>query len=509
MKQSTKIALLSFISGFILNIAFTQLSIFLVCTGIIPLFIFLHDASKKSSLILGLMYGLGIGIGTFFWMIKGLSHYTGSGFSYGLLVALFSSFLFGFYFALVAGITKLSWKSEVRSKGELFLNRCCIAAVWTILESILAYLLQAFPLHNFRIGLPFVSNLYTIQLTTIGGLPLLTFFTVLINLFFAEFYFQRKRIFLVYGVSVLLLIFITGAISFYSFTPAVTGKPFKVAVVSDNTNPEVKWNEATGDKFAANYFALCKAAVALKPDFIIWPEAALPWIYSADDALLHEIIKISNGHNITQVMGVSREDTADKKLYNSVLYLDDQNNIKGIYNKQTLLKGIEEPLGKILIPFLTQQGFVLARGQNQQPVKTKFENAGNLICNEVVVETSGADQVKNGAAFLFNFSNDGWFKDNYISDLHFYHARFQAVANRKDISIANNCGINGIISSDGRIIKQKKDSTGTLVSAIIQPNKNVTLYTQYPFLFPVALTLFLLIVLILTKINSLRIKISS
>jgi apolipoprotein N-acyltransferase len=506
MEKDLKIILLSLLSGFMFSVAFTQLLIFLACVSIVPLFVFLRDSSKKSAIVLGFMFGLGIGVGMFYWMIKGVSYYTGNGVFYGLLVALFSSVLLGLYFAVVAGITRTVWKYNVESRGELILNRLCVAAVWTILECTITYLLQAFPLHNFRVGLPFVTNLYAIQLTSIGGLPVLTFLTVLINLFLSEFYMQRKRIYLLYSASILLLIFLTGAICFYDFTPEKTGKSFKVAVVSDNTNPEVKWNEQTGDKFAASYFKLCKDAVALKPDFIIWPEAALPWLYSAEDELLQEIIKISSGYNITHVMGVNREITADKKLYNSVLYLNDNNDVTGIYNKETLLKGIEEPLGKILVPFLTQEGFVLSRGENQQPVKTQFGVAGNLICNEVVVETSGAEQVKKGATFLFNFSNDGWFKDTYISNLHFYYARIQAVANRKDISIANNCGINGIINSDGTIVLQKKESTGTLVSAIIQPNKNVSLFTKFPMLFPVVLALFLLIVLLITQINTIRLK---
>ena len=94
-----------------------------------------------------------------------------------------------------------------------------------------------------------------------------------------------------------------------------------------------------------------------------------------------------------------------------------------------MLKGIEEPLGKFLVPFLTQEGFVLSKGESNQPIQTSFGKAGNLICNEVVVENSGVEQVENGANFFFNLSNDGWFKDNYISDLHFYYARLQAVEN--------------------------------------------------------------------------------
>jgi apolipoprotein N-acyltransferase len=504
MGKKLKTALSLLASGLLLNLANTNLWILFICISIVPLFVFINNNSQKKSLSIGFLFGLGTGIGMFFWMIKGISHYTGNGFFYGGLVCMFSSFLIGFYFAILSWITKTIWLLNAKSRGLLLLNRLCIAAVWTILETGLAHLLESFPLHYFRIGFPFVTNIYAIQLTSVGGLALLTFLTVLINLFLAESYIQKKKLYSGYSISILALMFIMGTVSYHTYTPSPVGKPFKVAVVSDNTNPETKWNNENGNTFANNYFQLCKDAVALKPDFIIWPETALPWTYSPDDDLLKEIIKISGNHTLTHVIGINNENTTDKKLYNSVFYIDNQNKIKGIYNKQILLKGIEEPLGKFLIPFLSQDGFVLSKGQTQQPIQTRFGKAANLICNEVVVENSGAVQVRNGANFLFNFSNDGWFKDNYISDLHFYYARLQAVENRKDISVANNCGINAIINSKGSIISEKKDTSGTLVSGTIQPNNNISLFTKYPLFFPVLLILFILIYLLTLKLKITR-----
>jgi apolipoprotein N-acyltransferase len=504
MGKSLKTVLISLGSGLILDLANTHLWIFLICISILPLFVLVNNNAKKKSLTIGFLYGLGIGTGMFFWMIKGVSHYTGNGFSYGVLLCIMSSLFLGLYFGLLSWFTKALWLSDTKSSLSLILNRICIAAVWTILEHGLAVLLESFPLHYFRIGFPFVTNTYFIQLTSVGGLSLLTFLTVLINLFAAESFIQKKKLYLLYSFSLLALMFLLGAISFYTFTPSPVGKSFKVVVVSDNTNPETKWNSENGNTFANNYFQLCKDAVALNPNFIIWPETALPWTYSSEDDLLKEIIRISSNHNLTHVIGINNESNADKKLYNSVFYINNQNKVTGIYNKQILLKGIEEPLGKFLVPFLSQEGFVLSKGQNQQPIETRFGKAGNLICNEVVVENSGAEQVRNGANFLFNFSNDGWFKDNYISDLHFYYARLQAVENRKDISIANNCGINAIINSNGLIISEKKDTSGTLVSGTIQPNDNISLFTKYPLFFPVLLITFILIYLLTLKLKTTR-----
>lgn len=505
MKIKTKTLLITLASGFLLNFANTNLWILLICVALVPLFVIINGSSIKKSIGIGFIFGFGIGIGMFSWMIQGVSHYTGNSSLYGVGVCIASSIFLGLYFSILIWIIRMLWATKVESNIALFLNRLCIAAIWAISEFGLAFVLESFPLHYFRIGFPFVTNLYTIQLTSLGGLVLLSCLTVLINLFIADFFIHKKKIYLSYSFVILGLMFVSGYVIFRTYTPNLVEKSFKVAIVSDNTNPEIKWDVNNGNALAANYFQLCKEATALRPDFIIWPETTLPWTYTSDDDLLKEITKISSIYESTHVIGINSQDSVGGKLYNSIFYIDGKNKVNGIYNKQILLKGIEEPLGKLLVPFLSQEGFVLSRGSSQIPIQTQFGKAGNLICNEVVVENSGREQVKNGANFLFNLSNDGWFKDNYISDLHFYYARLQAVENRKDICVTNNCGVNAIISSDGVIISEKKETNNTLVSGVIQPNNNLSIFTKYPLVFPLSLLLFILLYLLIVKTKIIRI----
>ncbi|MBX9808603.1 MAG: apolipoprotein N-acyltransferase [Flavobacteriaceae bacterium] len=488
--QSLTIALLS---GIITALASINMWCFLTCVSIIPLFIFLSKESRKSNFINGLVFGIGLGLVLFFWMIKGVGHYTGDSFWLGVLIFSFSCLLLGLYFGVLMRLTSLFWLSKTDYPIKLILNRLTIVALWTLSEFALSMLLQSFPLHLFRLGFSFCANTYILQLATFGGLSLLTFFTVLINLFFAEYFNQKKYIYLIYNGIFIAVLFGFGAVSYWSFQPEFVDKPFKVAIVSDNTNPETKWDNDNGNTLAANYFKLCKEAVALQPDFILWPESALPWTYSPDDDLLKELIKISSGSKLTHVIGINTENPTDKKIYNSVYYIDNKNKVDAIYNKQILLKGLEEPLGNILVPFASKEGFVFAKGVDQEPVKTRFGKAATLICNEAVVENSAAEQVRDGANFLFNLSNDGWFNDTYISEHHLYYARLMAVANRKDCSIANNCGYNAIINSKGDIVEQKKETTGTVLSGMIYPNNNSTLFSQLPYLFPIILMMFLIL----------------
>jgi apolipoprotein N-acyltransferase len=465
----------------------------LACVSIVPLFIFLSKESRKGNFFNGLVFGIGIGLGLFFWMIKGIGHYTGDSFWYGVLIFASSCFFLGLYFGVLMLVTKLFWLPQSNSPFKLIMNRLSVAALWTLSEFALSMLLQSFPLHLFRLGFSFSANTYVLQLASFGGLSLLTFFTVLLNLVFAEYFLQKKSIFLIVNSCIIAVLFVFGAVAYWSFQPHFVGKPFKVAVVSDNTNPETKWNYNNGNTLADNYFKLCKEAVALQPDFIIWPESALPWTYSPDDDLLKELLQISSGSKLTHVIGINTENPADKKFYNSVYYINNHNKVSAIYNKQILLKGLEEPIGNVLVPFASKEGFAFAKGVDQEPVKTRFGKAGTLICNEIGIENSAAEQVRAGANFLFNTSNDGWFKDTYVSEHHLYYARLMAVENRKDCSIANNCGYNAIINSKGDFVEQKKETTGTVLSGMIYPNNNSSLFSQLPYLFPILLMVFFII----------------
>jgi apolipoprotein N-acyltransferase len=95
-----------------------------------------------------------------------------------------------------------------------------------------------------------------------------------------------------------------------------------------------------------------------------------------------------------------------------------------------------------------------------------------LICNESTLPDAAAATVSHGAQWLFNLSNDGWFRDNYLVQLHFSNVRLRAVETRKDIAINSNNGTSGLVSASGRI------DLSDLVT--IHPNGVLTIAVKYP-----------------------------
>ena len=90
--------------------------------------------------------------------------------------------------------------------------------------------------------------------------------------------------------------------------------------------------------------------------------------------------------------------------------------------------------------------------------------------------------VKNGAQFILNMSNDGWFADTYIADQHFYNARLRAVETRKDVVVNSNDGITGLIRASGEVESAKRSSETNAEIAMIEPNNFTTSAVTSPYL---------------------------
>ena len=113
--------------------------------------------------------------------------------------------------------------------------------------------------------------------------------------------------------------------------------------------------------------------------------------------------------------------------------------------------------------------------------KGKF---GTLICFEVIFPDLVRRFVKNGAEFLVNITNDGWYGKTAASSQHIAMVAFRAVENRVPVVRAANTGISGIIEPIGKIGKE----TGIFTTAYVLGEINIgssikTFYTRYGDLF--------------------------
>jgi apolipoprotein N-acyltransferase len=201
---------------------------------------------------------------------------------------------------------------------------------------------------------------------------------------------------------------------------------------------------------------------------------------------VQELLHTTAPANITHILGMNTAVSAGV-VRNSAYCLLPGGKPAGRYDKRTPLLLVEQGWNGWLLPFFSANGYSVQAGNNDAPLPTPYGKAGILICNESALPRAAASTVRQGAQFLLNMSNDGWFSDTYLVNSHFYNARLRAVETRKDLAINSNNGQSGLVTAAGRFTNEDL--------VIIRPNNSQTTTLRYP-----ALTACISLLLLFTTI---------
>ncbi|HEY2728036.1 MAG TPA: apolipoprotein N-acyltransferase, partial [Parafilimonas sp.] len=449
---------MSFFSGILTIIAVDYVNFLPAWICFVPLFITLEKNPPKKNFKAGFIFGLTIALISFFWMMAGADRFTGTATIYGAVVYIISTALLAFYFGAVNWCFSLL-KIKNTSSFSFLLNALLVSAIYVAGETLLMYASEGLPWFAFHSGSALMNNIYAIQPASFSGMNALSFIVVFVNYLIAISIVNKQWRKLFIPLSAIILYMLAGFFIYRDFTKTSasgnTIKPIKIAILNQNIPPEIKWDDNTGNELVDSLLALNKQAAALKPDIVLWSESAIPWTYRPDDDLVNEILKTSSPQHITNILGINT-DYDGNEVYNSVYSLLPDGKVAGRYDKKYLLSFVEAPVAGIIFPFLSSKGFIVKKGSDNKPLNTPYGNAGIMICNESSVAASASDMVKNGAAFLLNLSNDGWFSNTYLVNLHFYNVRMRAVETRRDIVVNSNEGISGVIRASGQIAAEDK-----------------------------------------------------
>lgn len=461
----------AFASGILAFLAIGKINFWLSWICLVPFFLVLLTKPPKASLKFGFLFGMGMSLFSFYWMIPGAERFTGNSIVYGFIIFLICTTLFSLYWALLSAC--FSFLKVKFSNGLItdIANGLLIAFIIITGEYFLNALAAGMPWFACNTGYGLMSNLYAIQPVAWLGLPVLTFVVVIVNYAIARIIKEKQYIKLLLpasGVLVFLMIgyFILTDFERWAVSPS---KTVNVAILSENIPPDVKWDAANGERLVNRLLDLAQKALLLKPDIALWSESAVPWTYEADDPLVQELLKITAPASITHILGMNTV-YAENVVLNSVYCLLPNKAVAGRYDKRFLLSFIEAPLGDMIFPFLSSSGYYVQRGQTGSPLNTPYGKAGVMVCNEAVVSDAAADMVDNGAEYLLVLSNDGWFQDTYIAKQHFYHARLRAIEARKDVAVNSNNGISGLIKASGRIEWMERSDDPFVKVASVVPN---------------------------------------
>ena len=479
----------AFASGGLLVLGFPRFDFYpLAWIALVPLLIAVRGKNPRTAFFLGLLTGFIYFAGTLYWVYHSMYYYGGV----PLILSILLLACLSLYLALYAGIFSMvfNYLTGASAVPALF----TVPVLWVSLEYLRTYALTGFPWS--LLGYSQYKFLPFIQIADITGVYGVSFLVAAINGAIYDFTFLRSRKSDVEPLSsrrpitlgLIMFIFIVIASLVYGMQKLRepdTKAHIRVSVIQGNIRQDVKWDSRFQREVIDTYKRLSIRAMSAKPDIIIWPESAVPFVFGYDKPLTEEISGFSKEINSHLLFGsvVVKQKGADKSsLSNSAILLSPEGKVLSVYDKIHLVPYGEYVPLRALFPFVDKMVTAIGdfvRGEETTVMGTPFARIGNLICYEIIFPGLVRKFVDHGADVLVTITNDAWFGRTAAPYQHFSMAVFRAVENRVPVARAANTGISGFIDSKGRIINKSDIFVESSLTEEIATGGNKSFYTKY------------------------------
>jgi apolipoprotein N-acyltransferase len=343
-----------------------------------------------------------------------------------------------------------------------------------------------------EISFPWLNLSYTqtyylplIQHTSLWGNYAVSFWVLWLNLIVYIFILNKKKwkTSIILFAVLLILPYIYGS---WVMSKPTEGKVIKIALLQGNIEQKIKWEEQYLDYNIQTYVDMSRKAAEEQVDLIVWPESAAPCYLATESLYFAQVQSLCDELDIPLLIGTNDYQVINQgrlNYYNSAFLFTPSGGYPQVYNKIHLVPFSEK------VPYeekhhlsekiqLGQSDF--SSGKELTIFRIPTGKFATLICFESVYPILVRDFVNQGAEFLVNITNDGWFGKTHGPFQHARIAVFRAIENRISIARCANTGISMFIDPYGRTTKVTKIFTRSIVANKIQVKPNgSTLYARY------------------------------
>jgi apolipoprotein N-acyltransferase len=210
-----------------------------------------------------------------------------------------------------------------------------------------------------------------------------------------------------------------------------------VLLVQPNIGARQKWDPLIQDSLVRATAALSRdAAARLHPDLIVWPEIALP-------------VPLAYRPGWTTVLGRHAAESRAELLVGGI-EIEDGHTFNAAFHFRPGAAPDRTYRKERLVPVFEWLNGV-SRGGRDAPAATRLGRAGILICHEAAFEQLARDRRRDGAEFVVNLANDGWFLGTTAPVHHATHAVLRAIETRAAVVRVGNTGPSGVVDPLGRV----------------------------------------------------------
>ncbi len=365
------------------------------------------------------------------------------------------------------------------------------ASAWVGLEWVRGEIFTGFGWNS--LGIALHRNLALIQIADITGVGGLSFLLVMVNVMIVitvkrvrtELGRHALRPHYDFSLTVALVAVVFGYGVRQLFAKPVESLPLRVAAVQANIPVHAK-RDLMNEKFILDlHTRLSETALAMKPDLLVWPEAATPQPALQDQANWDAVLAVAKQHKGDFLLGTVYGD------FNSAALLTEQGAKAALYHKVHLVPFGEYvplrqsfPLFAMIVGDLVPDDFSFGPGPKLLEMAAQPVKIAPLICFEDTLGDLARQFAGLGAQLFVTVTNDGWFLESAGSQQHFHHALFRCAETKLPMLRAANTGVSGIIDRFGRpanILVNEQGRTffeGLLIGEVAVPvNPAKTFYT--------------------------------
>ncbi|MGA2749921.1 MAG: apolipoprotein N-acyltransferase [Verrucomicrobiota bacterium] len=237
----------------------------------------------------------------------------------------------------------------------------------------------------------------------------------------------------------------------------------KVALVQPAIPQRAIWDPAEKTNRFLKLLELSRAALAVEPDLLVWPEAALPDLFTRNGYTQRAVAGLLQSHRAWLVMGAAdtrRQRGADGRMelqgFNSAFLINPGGDLVNRYYKRRLVPFAEYlPLARHF-PYLARlrkSGAGLCAGDRavQFHLGDRGATLSPLICYEDSFPREARQAAEAETDFLLDLTNDGWLGNSAAPWQHAISALFRAVEQGLPLARCANNGLTCWIDARGRL----------------------------------------------------------
>jgi apolipoprotein N-acyltransferase len=459
------------------------------------LFYALANQPSRRAFWISTLFGMGMfGVGTS-WVF--VSMYSFGGVS--VLFAIIGTVLFCVLNAVVFAIPFSLSAFFPKKPYALLLG---LPALWVISEWIRSWLLTGFP---WLFAGYSHTDTWLNGWAPIGGIYLISYLCGILAVLAAQAGSPPTKRSHIFSIIIVATIFFGGHILQKIDWTESTEKSLSVALVQPNIDQSDKWS------FSMRNQILEQLVTQTQPywgtDIILWPEGAIPAIYTQVAPFLGELHEQGLEHQSALIVGLPANINLQGPYYNAMLALGIG---QGRYDKTRLV-----PFGEY-VPFesfirglnsffdLPMSSFSLG-SKNQQPLAVGDTRIATAICYEIAYPDLVASNSRN-SNILLTVSNDAWFGDSIAPHQHMQMARMRAIEAAKPLIRGTNNGITAAVDHRGQILQQLAQFEAGVLLTKVEPRSGNSLFTRLGSWPIILLSLLTIACLILRSSNNKRME---